>query len=95
MCITAKMLVDILKIIQLVLIQGMYKELSNYLAECLVHFCESHFESILHRLSSVAGYIDSIHHEIATSVLPFVLFRQMKSNLIMLKAQYSAEVEMC
>lgn len=71
------------------------RKLSNYLAECLVHFCASHFESILHRLSSVAGYIDSIHHEIATSVLPFVLFRQIKSNLIMLKAQYSAEVEMC
>lgn len=71
------------------------RKLSNFLLQCLVHFCESHFESILHRLSSVSGFMDSIHHEIATSVLPFVLFRQIKSNLIMLKAQYSAEVEMC
>lgn len=69
--------------------------MSHYLAEWLVYFGESHFESILYRLSSVAGCIDSIHHEIATSVVPFVLFRQIKSNLIMLKAQYSAEVEMC
>lgn len=61
------------------------RKLSNYLAERLVHFCESHFESILHRLSSVVGYIDSIHHEIATSVLPLVLFRQIKSNLTCLR----------
>lgn len=41
-------------------------------------FWESPFESILHRLSNVAGCIDSIHRESATSVLPFVLFRRMK-----------------
>lgn len=65
------------------------------MAEWLVHFGESRFASILHRFCSVAGYMDLIHHETATSVLPFVLFRQMKSNLIMLKAEYSAEAEMC
>lgn len=35
----------------------------------------------------------STYDAISASVLPFVLFRQIKSNLIMLKARYSAEVK--
>lgn len=57
-------------------------------------FSESPFESILPRLSSVAGCIDSTHRERATSVLPFVLFRRIKSNLLTLEAQHSAELKL-
>lgn len=56
-------------------------------------FWEPPFESVLHRLSSVAGCTDAIHRESAASVLPFVLFRRIKSNLLMLEAQHSAEAQ--
>lgn len=56
-------------------------------------FSESPFESILPRLSSVAGCIDPTHRESATSVLPFVLLRRIKSNLLTLEAQHSAEAQ--